>query len=137
MYHVTTVTLERAPVFAQPEFASVALEIMREHRTKFQYRIYAFALMPDHWHLLLNPSGSSRSVTELVGGLKSLTTRSMWKLGWEGKVWQERFHDHILRDTDDPTTIATYILENPIRAGLSTNDKPYPFCGTLDPLPRS
>jgi REP element-mobilizing transposase RayT len=133
-YHVTVVTLKRTPIFEQPIFASSVLETMRSHHQGFGYRLHVFALMPDHLHLLINPTGSSKSLNELVGGLKSMTTRALWTCGWEGKVWQERFHDHILRDHEDPRGVAAYILENPVRAGLVAVSSEYAFCGLVDPL---
>jgi putative transposase len=133
-YHITVVTLERTPIFEQPVFASSVLETMRQHHERFGHRLYAFALMPDHLHLLLNPAGSGKSVIELIGGLKSLTTRALWTHGWEGKVWQARFHDRILRDHEDLATVAAYILENPVRAGLVEHSSDYPFCRLVDEI---
>jgi putative transposase len=133
-YHLTTITRERAPIFLEPRFARATLNVMYDHRKQFEYAIYAFVLMPDHWHVLLNPLESKRSVSELLGGLKSLSTRALWALGWEGKVWQERFHDHILRDLENVTETISYILENPVRGGLVQSDQPYPYCGIIDQM---
>jgi putative transposase len=135
VYHITAVTLKRAPVFADARFAGATLEVMHAHREQFGYQLYSFALMPDHWHVLLNPVGSNRSVSELIGGLKSFSTRAAWTLGWEGRIWQERFHDRIIRlESENPIGVTRYILENPVKAGLVTESTLYPYCGTLDPL---
>ncbi len=51
-------------------------------------------------------------LSTVIGGLKSATT----KFANDNKIpfgWQERFHDHIIRDVDELNRIATYIENNP------------------------
>ena len=51
-------------------------------------------------------------LSTVVGGLKSATT----KYANDNKIpfgWQERFHDHIIRDMDELNRIAIYIENNP------------------------
>lgn len=52
-------------------------------------------------------------LSTVIGGLKSATT----KFANENKIpfgWQERFHDHIIRNVDELNRIATYIENNPV-----------------------
>lgn len=85
-------------------------------------------IMPNHVHLLLwltaagaSPRPTSRrraySVVDVVGALKSLTTRS-WNAaqGTRGvRLWQPSFHDHILRDENDLLNHWGYMEANPAR----------------------
>jgi REP element-mobilizing transposase RayT len=51
-------------------------------------------------------------LSTVIGGLKSATTH----FANNNKIpfgWQERFHDHIIRDVDELNRIATYIENNP------------------------
>ena len=54
------------------------------------------------------------------------------------RLWQEGYYDRALRNDDSRLGIAAYILDNPIRRGLSATIREYPFMGsdryTLDEL---
>jgi hypothetical protein len=45
-------------------------------------------------------------------------------------LWQEGFFDRSLREQDATFDVVSYILENPIRAGLSADAVSYPYAGS-------
>ena len=42
-------------------------------------------------------------------------------------LWQRGFHERILRDDESSERVARYILENPVRAGLTAVWGEYPY----------
>ncbi|MFA6548303.1 MAG: hypothetical protein WCT39_00020 [Candidatus Margulisiibacteriota bacterium] len=58
-------------------------------------------------------------VISLPGAFKGKTTRISWDFGVTGKLWQERFFDHVVRKQEDLKTI------------FAATDKPLPYI----PLP--
>jgi REP element-mobilizing transposase RayT len=83
--------------------------------------------MPDHFHGLLQLR--SPDVLSLhVGWFKG---RSAWMVnaarGGEGAIWQDSFHDHVLRQEEDVKTVARYLIDNPLRAGLVESVGDYPY----------
>jgi putative transposase len=65
--------------------------------------------------------GSSRfqnqgknSVSSIIGSYKSAVTKHANRLGFEFG-WQERFHDHIIRNAESFETIQNYIANNPLK----------------------
>ncbi|HLK59524.1 MAG TPA: transposase [Chthonomonadaceae bacterium] len=91
-------------------------------------RLFAACLMPDHAHLLVSPSGTGESVSDIVRRVK---TRCCAVLRQEQNIylrWQASFYDHILRDVerqvDEFQAIRHYIYSNPERAALG---EAYPF----------
>ena len=50
-----------------------------------------------------------------AGAYKSLTTRERKKNGFDGKLFQTSFYEHIIRGREDYEKIVKYIYENPIR----------------------
>ncbi len=87
--------------------------------------------MPDHIHLLLSPSNIC-SITRFIGSFKSLCARKGWiNFGLEKSFWQKRYYDHFLRKDEDIKEVALYILNNPVRKGLTTEWVEYPLCGSL------
>ena len=52
---------------------------------------------------------------DIVCAYKSLTTRECKKNGFEGKMFQSSFYEHIIRGREDHMEIVKYIQENPIQ----------------------
>jgi putative transposase len=80
----------------------------------------AYVLMPDHAHVLLcglMERSDQRLAIEFL--------RKHLKSSLAPHQWQHQTHDHVLheheRDHGAFATIAHYILENPVRAGLAPN----------------
>ena len=74
-------------------------------------------IMPNHLHLLLEIDSldlpaASTSLSNIVKGLKATVTKSAREFGLEGKIWQNSFHDHIVRDETDLVTHYEYIIHN-------------------------
>ena len=58
--HVIFVTRRRGMLFANAGLASVCLESLRESGRRFETRIVAYCIMPDHAHFLVQiPEGAS------------------------------------------------------------------------------
>ena len=99
---------------------------------KNEFKIFVYCLMPDHLHLLLSPTVQKISVSKFIGAFKSKSTRIAWDFGIVGKLWQRRFHDHIVRTQGDLKNIGQYILDNPVRGGLSVRWQNYQYLGLID-----
>jgi putative transposase len=80
--------------------------------------------MPNHLHWLLHIKGS---LSEQVQRFKSYSTRLAWQEGLEGTLWQRSFYDHLVRSPSALHSIAEYILDNPVRAGLVERSERWPF----------
>jgi len=52
------------------------------------------------------------SVSSIIGSYKSAVTKHAHRLGLDME-WQERFHDHIIRDDGEYQRISKYIANNP------------------------
>ena len=53
------------------------------------------------------------TVSSIIGGYKSAVTKYARRLGFE-YAWQDRFHDHIIRNDASFLRIAAYIENNPV-----------------------
>ncbi len=128
IFSVTTATRDRVRVFAKPAVAEGAVDVLRERSAFHLVRVLAFCVMPDHVHIMLSPSRTC-DVPTFVGQFKNLAQRRGWTLGVRGAFWQQSFHDRVLRRDDDVATVASYILDNPVRAGLVRCSREYAFSG--------
>lgn len=127
IYHVTTTTDGRQPLFLDFDCARLAIAELRRLQEQNLVHSLAWVLMPDHLHWLLQLRGP----IALSSVIKAFKGRSARQLGMRsdagGMVWQPGFHDHALRREEDILKVARYIVANPIRAGLVERIGDYPF----------
>jgi putative transposase len=133
IYFVTINAHDRRPLFKDDRIASATLDCLTDLRLKFGFTVYVYCLMPDHFHALIGPGNSNKSLGAICGSFKSLSTRRSWR--WrEGKLWQRQFYDHIIRNRDDFDETLSYIRMNPVRRGLVERPENWPYTGRLDYL---
>src|SRR6266567_565487 len=99
-----------------PEIAQCVVDAMKHGETS--YSLHAWVVMPNHVHLLITPH---LDVPMLLQKLKGSTARQANKLlGRTGTpFWQEESYDHLVRSSQEFGRIETYIVENPVQAGLA------------------
>lgn len=125
---VTTNTLNRMPVFADPACAREAIECLYRLQNIRPFHIYAFVIMPDHCHFLLKilpPYTISRLMSAYKSGL-------VFDIGVR-KLWQPRFHIRIIEQNIG--IVLQYIHMNPVRKNLCQSPEQYPWssaCGKWD-----
>jgi|SRR5579884_361085 len=133
-YHVVICANRPHRPFTDPRLATAiisSLHWLREHRA---VQIYAYCLMPDHLHLLLRLTRPDWTLSQIIGAFKSYTTKVGRELGHGRYLWQRRFYDHILRQSEDAVGRGEYSRQNPVRAGLVEDAEAYPYSGYLDPM---
>ena len=133
-YFITICTQDRAHILsnisvgeglAPPEIETTQIgDIVEKQLLLLEARfpnlkIENYVIMPNHIHiifsLLMETGGASPSPTipNVVCAFKSQCVRESRKLGYEGKLWQRSFHDHVIRNKKDYEEISRYIYENP------------------------
>ena len=83
--------------------------------------------MPDHCHLLIQ----DYDIIEFVRLFKGRLTPMARKMESGRSLWQKSFYDHALRKSESVFTVAGYIWENPVRAGLIDAPEKYVLSGSL------
>jgi len=126
IYHISTVTADREPVFETLRFARIVIQSMRREDDAGHTETLAFVLMPDHLHWLLQLR-SDRSLSGCANTVKSFATRTINGIsGRQVRLWQLVFYDSAIRREEDLVSIARYIVANPIRAGIVKSVGEYP-----------
>jgi putative transposase len=135
--HAYFVTIRAKPgtsPFLDERLASAVIESLTWTRERRSVSIFAYCLMPDHLHLLLQLPEAGAPLGDVIGALKRFTTRQSWGLGFHGAIWQSRYYDRILRKSEDARQIAEYIMANPVRKGLVEAPEEYRWSGMPDPM---
>jgi putative transposase len=129
-FFITLCCANRCKLFTTAKFCDWFLNILRRDAARHSFAVYAYCLMPDHVHLLLEGREPTSDLLLFVKALKTKTSTP-----FEGKtghpLWQKKFYDHILRRNDSPDAVAWYIWMNPVRAGFCGSPEEYPFLGSF------
>ena len=125
-YLVTCVTKDRQPVFSDFYIARLLVNELRRLEESGVVQSFAWVIMPDHLHWLFQlRSGSLASVVQAVKGRSAFEINKA--CGTKTLEWQKGYHDHAARVEEDLFTMASYVIANPIRAGLVETAGDYPL----------
>lgn len=125
IYHVTTATRLRRPVFQTLGCARALIQELRTSDHRGYTNTLAFVIMPDHLHWLFELTGTG-SLEQVVNQVKGRSSLAIGQSGYEGRIWQTGFFDHALRKDEDTRVVSRYIVANPLRAGLTKDIRTYP-----------
>jgi REP element-mobilizing transposase RayT len=127
-YFITFNTHNRLPIFKDFGIACLFCQQIAINEIKHNCIWLSWVLMPDHFHGLLQLGNNETLLKNIVGQLKGTSAFLINKrLNKQGKLWQSTFYDHALRQEEDRTKIARYIVANPLRKGLVKNIRDYPY----------
>jgi putative transposase len=127
-YHVVLLTQARSPRFTDYSLARRCTRHLKRTAELLSFRLLAFCFMPDHLHILVLGRDDMANLVRLVQRFKQVTAFE-FKRGTGPRLWQQSFYDRTLRVEEDLVEVATYILGNPVRAGLVSSWVDYPLCG--------
>lgn len=135
-YFITICEKDRRNLFSRVSNQSLSYSpaghmlVGATHEISFRFRnteLDTYIVMPNHVHLLLGVNlkdllQEQDSLIDAVGWWKTVTTKRYIEgvnlLGWprfDGKLWQEGYHDRIVRDQRELDYIRHYIEQNPVR----------------------
>ncbi len=147
-YYITICTKNRVPWFREIRNRYVCLSKIGQIAYQCWVDIpnhYAnvsldgFIIMPDHMHgiLIINEEQFVRnkhvcslpvwqtqwagSLSSIIRGFKSSTTRIARKSDFYDFAWQKSYYDHIIRHEKDLRRIRKYIQENPLQCNELQN----------------
>jgi putative transposase len=112
-YAITILTHQRHRLFQRTETADLMIATLFRYRDQRKFALHAFAVMPDHLHILITPAidqSTARCVQFIKGGF-SFAVRSIFP----GEVWHLGYHEHRVRDAADFEAQKQYIANNPTR----------------------
>ena len=131
-YFITFNTYNRKTIFDEFIIAKLFCQQIAKNENKHNCLWLTWVLMPDHFHGLLRLGENEATLAKVVGELKG--SSAYWinkELKQKGKLWQPCFYDHALRNEENRTNIARYIVANPLRKKLVKNIRNYPFWNSI------
>jgi type I restriction enzyme R subunit len=102
-----------------------------------RYDLFAFAVMPSHFHWLFQPRSKwvdalpadrrtpRERITYSINRFTAKTCNAL--LNAQGTFWQRESYDHWVRDVEELERIIRYIEENPVKAGMVQSPEQWLF----------
>ena len=139
IYHVTSRGNNHQPIYRDAADRRAFLLILARVARKHRWVGWAYCLMGNHYHLLIQVpfGGLSRGMDVLNGGYaRQLNDR----YGRSGHVFGRRFHASLVETERHLLTASRYVVLNPIRASLCARPEEwlwssYRACAGLDLAP--
>lgn len=139
LWHVTSRGNERREVFRDDADRCEFLRLLGRTVDLFAWKLHAWVLMGNHYHLLLaTPEPTlSRGMRQLNGDYAQHFNR---RHGRDGHVFQGRFKAILVQREAHLLEVARYVVLNPVRAGLVKSAADWPWSSFrstagLDPAP--
>jgi putative transposase len=142
LFFVTTTCNSFIPLIEPKEVKDILIENLIFYNKKCDAEIVAYALMPEHIHLMIYFRNGNR-LSEYMRDFKRFTTRKIleyWKarnsamlkrIAHPGdqhyKVWMDRFDDVVLYSEKHSIIKLNYINDNPVKRGLCTDVVEYEY----------
>lgn len=122
-YHITARGIERRPIFRDPTDHAHFLELLAESVDRFGLRIHAYALMGNHYHLLLQlgQPNLSRAIQWLNLSHSAWFNRRHRRAGY---LFQGRFKSILVDPLSWGLSLSAYIHLNPVRTARLALSKP-------------
>ena len=133
-YYFTSVAHDRLPIFQTDKLKEIMTGALNEARTSAQFAIFAYVIMPDHYHIITDsarePSDTLRYLNgirakRILDHLKANAIESLEKLkmfekkrGYKYSVWEHHADTFLVTSESMLLQKVKYIHFNPVKAGL-------------------
>lgn len=120
----------KIPAFVEPQMVNTLKGILSSVITNAGCIIPVYCFMPDHQHLIITGTRDDSDIGKAIISYKQKT--GFWISQNKPEIsWQKDFYDHVIRKHEDIVTQIKYILDNPVRKGLVSSWKEYPYKGSI------
>ncbi len=129
VFHVFNRAIQTLVLFEQPGDYEMFLGIIREAADHYHMRILAYAVMPNHWHVVLWPPDDSclSAFMQRITVRHAKRWREMRGSTGRGAVYQGRFRAVAIQRDDHFLRACRYVERNPLRARLVHAAEDWPW----------
>ncbi len=117
IYHVIARGNNRECVFETEEEKGKYLEILADYKKRYDFQLYAYVIMDNHVHLLLQV-GKDPLAKIMQGIQQRYTQHYNWHQKHSGHVFEQRYKAFICEKESYLMALICYIHQNPVRASM-------------------
>ena len=127
-HHIIQRGHNRQVVFAADGDYQYYLESIQEWKEKLGCKVYAFCLMTNHIHLIVDPGKDVKAMGQLMKRVNGRQTRFVNKLEKRtGSLWEGRYKSSPISTEEYLLSCSRYVELNPVRAGMISDPAAYPW----------
>ena len=131
IYHVMLRGINRQNIFEDAEDYRKMLGLLKEYQQVCGYSLFAYCLMSNHMHLLLQPGDEPlEKIFRRLGA--SYVYWFNTKYERSGHLFQDRYKSEPVKDDGHFLTVIRYIHMNPVKAGKCQRPEDYPYSSFSD-----
>jgi putative transposase len=120
IYHALNRGNARQRIFRTDADYAAFENILATGLARCDVHLYAYVLMPNHWHLILraNRDGAMGEFLRWVTVTHTMRYHAHYRTSGQGHLYQGRFKSFPIQDDGHFVTVCRYAERNPLRAGL-------------------
>ncbi|MSO45289.1 MAG: hypothetical protein EXQ59_00765 [Acidobacteria bacterium] len=129
VFHVVNRAAKRVALFERHEDYAAFEQVLVSALSRFEVALFAYCLMPNHWHLVLSPQrdGALSRFMHWVTMTHARRWQTRRKLDGQGAVYQGRFKSSAIGADDHFLRVCRYVERNALRATLVTRAEEWPW----------
>ena len=118
LYHVIVRGNNRSSIFEKKENKATYLNIIKRYKKKYSFKLYAYCIMDNHAHLLIEVD--KVPLSKIMQGIQQVYTQNYNK-DYErtGHVFEQRYKAIICDKDSYLLNLIRYIHMNPVQAGMA------------------
>jgi REP-associated tyrosine transposase len=104
------------------------LATLAECREALQLKVFAYCLMSNHVHLIVDPGEDAKRISALMKRLAGRHARRLnLRNSWSGSIWESRFKCSPIETDRYLLSCGRYVDLNPVRAGIVAAPEDFPW----------
>ena len=112
IYHIMFRSISELDLFKEDEDKLKYLSLIRKYQLKYKFKVYAYCLMDNHGHLMIDCNGADISrIMHSINFCYAHYYNRKYKR--HGHLFQDRFKSKIIKDDEYLITLSAYIHNNP------------------------
>ncbi len=120
IYHIINRANARMKIFDNPKDYQLFENVLSEAKKRTNMRIYAYCIMPNHWHFVVSPEENG-DLQKFMGWL-TMTHTQRWHAAHNtigsGHLYQGRYKSFLVQSNEYFLQLCRYVERNPLRAKL-------------------
>ncbi len=126
-HHVIQRGNNRQAIFVDPQDYETMQALLVDSAQKFRVAVHAYALMGNHFHLLVTPADSEALPRMMQAVGRSYVRYFNHRHGRSGTLWEGRYRSTLIQSERYLLACMVYIDLNPVRAGLVARPTEWPW----------
>lgn len=132
-YHVFNRGINKQDIFLSENDYKFFIKKLRDLKKKYDHSVYAFCLMPNHFHISIQTRKTpiSKVMASLITSYSMYFNRTHKHLG---SVFQNRFKSILIENDSYFLKLSQYIYLNPVKGGLVSDPLLYEYSSIREAL---